>query len=160
MRKILLLLTLVSTSVLSQLALAAPSLSNNVQNDKGQQVSLEEFKGRVVYLDFWASWCGPCRKSFPWMTKMHAKYRALGLAVVAVNLDSDKALADAFLAKMPAAFNLRFDPDGDVAHKFDLQGMPSSFVFNKQGELVQTHVGFFTEHADAYENELVTLLKE
>lgn len=160
MKKFVLLLGVILPSLLSLPISAEPALTQSVQNDQAKTITLEEFKGKVVYVDFWASWCGPCRKSFPWMNAMHAKYENQGLAVVAINLDSDKALADKFLSLLPAKFHIRFDPEGDAAAAFDLQGMPSSYIFNKQGELVQTHVGFFEEYVDQYEQELVTLLKE
>ena len=160
MKKFVLLLGVILPSLFSLSVSAEPALTQLVQNAQAQSLTLEEFKGKVVYVDFWASWCGPCRKSFPWMNAMHAKYANQGLAVVAINLDSDKALADKFLALLPAQFHIRFDPEGNAAAAFDLQGMPSSYIFNKQGELVQSHVGFFEEYADQYEQELVTLLKD
>ncbi|WP_240778324.1 MULTISPECIES: TlpA disulfide reductase family protein [Shewanella] len=145
---------------LSITAQAAPSLDNKVMDQQGQSVSLQQFAGKVVYVDFWASWCAPCRKSFPWMNAIQAKYQQQGLEVVAINLDVDTALAHEFLSKLPAQFNLRFDPEGDIAQAFELQGMPSSFLFNRKGELVQTHMGFFTENIPAYEQEIQMLLQE
>ena len=173
MNKIGLLLGVLFLAV-SPRGFSEPALQYPVTTMQGDSVNLNEFIGKVVYVDFWASWCGPCRKSFPWMAAMHAKYSEQGLAVVAINVDSDKALAEEFLSKMaiqlaanqhtstesPIAFNLRFDADAIVAHQFDLQGMPSSFIFNKKGELVQSHVGFFEENAPAYEQELTQLLKD
>jgi len=82
------------------------------------------------------------------------------LAVVAINLDTDNELAQEFLKQVPANFSVRFNPEGDVARSFDLLGMPSSFMFNRQGQLVQHHVGFYADKAAEYEQELVSLLKE
>ncbi|MCU7974044.1 TlpA family protein disulfide reductase [Shewanella sp. SW36] len=155
MKKILLLLSLLAAGVQ-----AAPSLDYQVFNAQGQAVSLSEFKGKVVYVDFWASWCGPCRKSFPWMNEIQKKYQDQGLAVVAINLDTDNELAQEFLKQVPANFSVRFNPEGDVARSFDLLGMPSSFMFNRQGQLVQHHVGFYVDKTAEYEQELVNLLKE
>ncbi|MGX9460554.1 TlpA disulfide reductase family protein [Shewanella sp. A14] len=146
-----------SVSITAQ---ATPSLDHKLIDQQGHAVSLQQFAGKVVYVDFWASWCGPCQKSFPWMNAMQAKYQQQGLEVVAINLDVDTALAHEFLAQMPAHFTLRFDPEGDIAQAFDLQGMPSSFLFNRKGELVQTHMGFFTENIPAYEQEIQMLLQE
>ena len=141
-------------------SIAAPALNYAVQNVKGETVNLSEFAGKVVYVDFWSSWCGPCRKSFPWMNEMHAKYAAKGLAVVAINLDVEPELAAQFLTKLPASFPVRYNPEGDVARSFDLQGMPSSFLFNRQGELVQKHVGFYDDKKALYEQEIQQLLVE
>ncbi|MCE9687233.1 TlpA family protein disulfide reductase [Shewanella sp. AS16] len=139
---------------------AAPSLEHRLLNPEGELVSLTQFKGQVVYLDFWASWCAPCRKSFPWMNSMQAKYGEQGLTVVAVNLDVERALADKFLQQVPANFQLRFDPEGNVARSFELLGMPSSYLFDRQGNLVGSHVGFFQRNTAAYEQELQRVLKE
>lgn len=155
MRKRWLLLALLTAG-----AHGAPSLDHQVFNTQNQVTSLSEFKGKVVYVDFWASWCGPCRKSFPWMNAMQQKYRDQGLAVIAINLDTDQTLADEFLKQVPAQFTVRFNPEGDVARSFDLLGMPSSFMFNRQGQLVQSHVGFYQDNAAEYEQELISLLKE
>ena len=105
-------------------------------------VSLDSLRGRVVYLDFWASWCGPCRASFPWMTGLDKKYGAKGLEIVAVNLDKDRALADAFLADYPAPFTIAFDPKGSVAQAYGVSAMPSSFVIGKDGKILLRHAGF------------------
>lgn len=155
MRKRWLLLALLAVG-----AHGAPSLDHQVFNAQNQVIPLSEFKGKVVYVDFWASWCGPCRKSFPWMNAMQQKYGNQGLAVVAINLDTDKALADEFLKQVPAQFTVRFNPEGDVARSFDLMGMPSSFMFNRQGQLVNSHVGFYSDNEVEYEQELISLLKE
>ncbi|MCH1931275.1 TlpA family protein disulfide reductase [Shewanella sp. A25] len=159
MKKSLLLMGILGFSLTASVQ-ATPSLEHTVLNEQNQAVTLSEFKGKVVYVDFWASWCGPCRKSFPWMNEMQAKYQDRGLAIVAINLDPEKKDADGFLQKLPATFNVRFNPEGDVAKSFDLLGMPSSFIFDKQGNLVKSHVGFTPEKSQEYEQELVELLKE
>jgi thiol-disulfide isomerase/thioredoxin len=105
-------------------------------------VNLDSLRGHVVYLDFWASWCGPCRASFPWMAGLDKKYRAKGLEIVAVNLDKDRALADAFLADYPAPFTIAFDPKGGTAEAYGVSAMPSSFVIGKDGKILLRHAGF------------------
>jgi thiol-disulfide isomerase/thioredoxin len=105
-------------------------------------VSLDSLRGRVVYVDFWASWCAPCRASFPWMAALAQRYRARGLEVVAIDLDKDRALADAFLAQHPAPFRVAFDPYGGSARAFGVTAMPSSFVVSKDGTVLLRHAGF------------------
>ena len=90
-----------------------------------QNINLEKLKGKVVYLDFWASWCDPCRKSFPWMNDMHSRYDSKKFTLIAVNLDSSKDDAKNFLEKVPANFQIAYDPDGTVATKYDLKAMPT-----------------------------------
>ena len=93
------------------------------------------------------------------MNQMHAKYQQQGLAVVAINLDVELPLALSFLKDFPADFAVRYDPDSEVARRFALKGMPSSFIFNRQGELVQQHTGFNLDKLEMYEQELVELVE-
>lgn len=98
--------------------------------------------GKLTYVDFWASWCGPCRKSFPWMNQMHRKYAAEGLEIVAVNLDQDGADAGAFLEQIPAAFGIAFDAAGASASRYGVKGMPTSFLVGADGKVLEVHTGF------------------
>lgn len=117
---------------------------------------LQQHKGNVIYVDFWASWCGPCRKSFPWMNSMQKKYS--DLKVISINVDNDKSLAAEFLQQVPANFPVIYDPKGRIAKKYKLKGMPSSYIFNKKGILVSSHVGFTETKQKKYEIELQSLL--
>jgi thiol-disulfide isomerase/thioredoxin len=104
--------------------------------------AMAKHKGKIVYLDFWASWCVPCRKSFPWMNAIKRQYQQQGLVVMSVNLDADAELAKNFLQQTPADFAIIYDAKGSLAKKFKLKGMPSSYLFNRQGKLINVHVGF------------------
>ncbi|WP_196140900.1 TlpA disulfide reductase family protein [Aliikangiella sp. G2MR2-5] len=123
------------------------------------QTALNTNKGKVIYVDFWASWCKPCRQSFPWMNQMKRKYGAEGLKIITVNLDKEHQLAEQFLKENPADFQIIFDPKGETAEKFALQGMPMSFVFDRNGKPQFSHVGFITKKIPQYESELNQLLK-
>lgn len=108
------------------------------------------YKGKVVYVDFWASWCVPCRKSFPWLNELARKHPA-DLVVVGVNVDNERSAADKFLARYPADFPLVFDPNGVVAKQFALEGMPSAIVLDRNGNIVHRHIGFREEKRAEYE---------
>jgi thiol-disulfide isomerase/thioredoxin len=122
--------------------------------------SLAELRGQVVYVDFWASWCKPCRKSFPWMNEMQQKYRAAGLQVIAINLDAERQLADEYLTKVPADMPIVYDPQGLIAKNYRLLGMPSSYIVDKKGQIRFAHKGFFSDRQEQYEHEINTLLSE
>ena len=122
--------------------------------------TLSALKGQVVYLDFWASWCKPCRKSFPWMNQMQQKYAEQGLKIIAINLDAEKALAKTFLDKVPAHIPIIYDPEANIARDYQLLGMPSSYLIDKKGNIRFSHKGFFTRKEPLYEQELVLLLNE
>jgi thiol-disulfide isomerase/thioredoxin len=122
--------------------------------------ALGPVEGRVIWVDFWASWCVPCRRSFPWLNAMQRKYRAAGLQIIGVNLDKDRALADDFLADVPAEFAVRFDPAGALAKQFGVQSMPSSFLIDVDGNVLASHSGFRTADTADYERTIETALAE
>ena len=123
-------------------------------------ISLEAHPGRVVYLDFWASWCTPCQESFPWMQTLKSVYERDGLDVIAVNLDRHRADADRFLAKKPSDLDIRFDPQGEIAETFKIKGMPTSVLIDRHGNVRFTHIGFKPVDAPTYEAQLRQLLAE
>jgi len=122
------------------LLLAATPLKAEIY-DIGQ-LDLKRYHGKVVYLDFWASWCKPCRKSFPWMNQLLTRYPADRFTVITVNLDAESESMHAFLQKVPAQFDIFHDPSGGIAEQFQLEGMPTSYLIDRDGKLVGKHVGF------------------
>jgi thiol-disulfide isomerase/thioredoxin len=135
-------------------------LAVGVTAQAASSLDLTGFRGRVVYLDFWASWCGPCRQSFPWMETMKNAYEGQGLEIVAVNLDRDRADADKFLKQFHPTFAVRFDPQGRLAEFYQVQGMPSSMLIDRHGVTRFTHVGFRPVDGAIYEAQLRELLAE
>lgn len=123
------------------------------------EVTPAQLNGKVVYVDFWASWCKPCKKSFPWLNEMQKKYEKQGLVVLGINLDEDKSQAEAFLKKVPAGFKIAYDPEGKSAKDFHVQGMPSSYLVDREGYVVNRHVGFREKDAEALEQHILELLK-
>lgn len=123
-------------------------------------LDLKTLQGRVVYVDFWASWCTPCRQSFPWMQAMTTAHGRDGLTVIAINLDHDRASAERFLRQFSPGFEVKFDPAGKVAEQFNVMGMPTSVVVDRRGVVRFTHIGFRSIDEEAYENQLRQLLAE
>ena len=121
-------------------------------------LDLSQYRGKVVYLDFWASWCKPCRQSFPWMNRMQDKYGDQGLVIIAVDLDEDRADADRFLKELPAKFQVVYDPQGQLAAEYKLVGMPSSFIIDRNGAVHSRHAGFHESSPTEYETEIQSLL--
>lgn len=115
---------------------------------------LAEYRGKVVYVDFWASWCLPCRQSFPWMNSMYRQFARDGLVILAVNMDQVRADADAFLKQYPAEFPVRFDPQGQLAQHYKVRGMPTSVLIGRDGTLLWTHEGFRSKDPAALEQSL------
>jgi cytochrome c biogenesis protein CcmG, thiol:disulfide interchange protein DsbE len=127
---------------------------------KQGNIKLSDYKGKAVYLDFWASWCGPCKQSFPWMNEMHAKYAAQGFAVVGVNVDAKQADATGFLEQTPAKFDVVFDPKGTSPRTYGVKGMPSSVLIGPDGKVLALHAGFKDEERGALEDKIKLALKK
>jgi thiol-disulfide isomerase/thioredoxin len=139
--------------------LSFPLLPANAVADEGPEtLDLTKYGGKVVVVDFWASWCAPCRHSFPWLDSMQRKYGEDGLVVVGINEDNAAEDAEAFLQAHPVSFRIVADRDGALAREFDLIAMPSSYVIGRDGELAVRHLGFKTAKQDEYEAALLHLL--
>lgn len=121
-------------------------------------VALDSLRGKVVLLDFWASWCEPCRHSFPWMDSLRARLGPRGFEVVAIDLDKDRSLAEEFLEHHPVRFVVGFDPNGRTAEAYHVAAMPSSFVIGPGGEMLLTHAGFDRRKTTAIETTIEAAL--
>lgn len=121
-------------------------------------LDLKAEAGKVVVVDFWASWCVPCRRSIPWLNQMQAKYGGQGLVVIGVNVDAERPLAERFLVETPASFRIVYDAEGRLPKEYGVQGMPTSFVFDRSGKLAGKHIGFQNARREEYERLLVKTL--
>lgn len=126
----------------------------------GASLDLSEYRGKVVVLDFWASWCVPCRRSFPWLNSMNDKYAKDGLVIIGINVDKETKSAADFLQKYPAKFRINYDPDGILATKYGVQGMPSSIVIGRDGQTSARHLGFKVRRQNEYEAAIVAALQQ
>ncbi len=140
--------------------LADPRLSLTPLEAARPVIAPAQLRGKVVYVDFWASWCVPCRASFPWLEGLHRKYGEQGLVVLGINKDQEPGDAGKFLARYPASFPLLRDPGDALAKGFAVRGMPSAYLIDRRGNIRHTHVGFRQETAAELERLLVELLKE
>ncbi len=145
---------------LTMLSIAHAKAEEPALFDINQSFDINNYQGKAVYLDFWASWCVPCRKSFPWMNQLRKKYSEDDLVIIAVNLDKKKPLATEFLAENPANFSIIYDPKGLLAKHFHIKGMPSSVIFDRNGKPVKAHTGFFVKKIGEYEQEIQNVINK
>jgi thiol-disulfide isomerase/thioredoxin len=132
--------------------------SGNLRAATPATLDLARHRGQVVIVDFWASWCKPCRQSIPWLNALRSRYGANGLVIIGVNVDAERRDADRFLRDVPIDFEVVYDPQGDIAREFKLKGMPTTYVFDRSGNIVETHVGFREAKKEQAEAEIKTLL--
>jgi thiol-disulfide isomerase/thioredoxin len=143
--------------LLALIALAATSVG--APNDAAPSLDIAVYKGQVVVVDFWASWCTPCRRSIPWLNQMRAKYGERGLVVIGVNVDKEREDAARFLRDVPIDFDVVYDPAGELAARYGVEGMPSTYVYSRDGVLVARHLGFQNAKRPEYEALLGRLLQ-
>lgn len=125
-----------------------------------QNLSLKSLQGQVLYVDFWASWCGPCAKSFPFLNALHDGLKDKGLKIIGVNMDENAADAEAFLARYPASFTVAADVQEQCAKLFDVQAMPSSYLIDRKGVIRHVHLGFKSDEAEDLKILATKLLAE
>ena len=159
MRSIGLLFVFMSQAVSAiEIGAAPPELQAKLSN--GSHALLSAHRGKLIYLDFWASWCGPCRQSFPWMNALHEKYGGKGLEIIAINLDAKESDARQFLAEHPAKFPIAFDPAGATPRQYDVKGMPTSYLIDREGRLLAIHTGFNEKTKKSLESTIQKLMGE
>ena len=137
---------------------AAPRLE--LPDRDGRTVRLADLLGRVVVVDFWASWCGPCKQSFPDLDALYAELQDRGLSVLAVSVDEKRSEADAFLASRPHRLTVLFDPPAKAAEAFGVEGMPTTFVVDRRGLVRARHEGYTPKVARAIRDRVLELLAE
>lgn len=122
-------------------------------------ITLKDYQGKIVYLDFWASWCSPCKDSFPWMNAMQEKYAKDDVVFIAINVDRNKSDAKKFLAQTPANFTLAFDSQGKTPKAYEVMGMPSAYIIDKKGRILHSHIGFNHSDKSSYEGHIIDAIK-
>lgn len=122
--------------------------------------NLKQYQGKVLYVDFWASWCGPCAKSFPFLNHLDHEFKERGLQIIGINLDENPGDADAFLAKYPASFKIAADVNQQCAMDFGVKAMPSSYLIDRKGRIRHIHLGFRAGEAEALNVLVEQLLAE
>ena len=139
-------------------AAEVPDLS--FSDEAGRTLRLADFKGRVVLLDFWASWCVPCRVWFPAVDALHKELGRRGFAAVAINVDEQRKNADSFLAVRPHTMPVVFDPKGRAAEAYALAAMPSALILDRTGQVRFGHMGYTEKTIARSAREVLQLLKE
>ena len=150
-------------------ALALPALAGapskpapafDLPSRDGKEVALSQFKGQVVMINFWASWCGPCRTEMPILEKLHAKYKPMGFTMIGVNVEPDSGLAAKWLASTPVSFPILFDTRSEVSKLYSVAGMPSTVIIDRKGNLRWLHRGYKAGDENEYLDQIRAMVRE
>lgn len=136
----------------------APDFS--LPSNQGAPISLSSLKGQVVMVNFWASWCGPCREEFPLMEDIYKRYKPVGFTILAVNIDTKQKHAEKMLGEVPVTFPVVFDTKNKISEQYELESMPSTFMVDRKGKIRFMHRGYKPGFEQKYEEEIRALLKE
>lgn len=158
MRALALCGALVVSSLTGASTAMAPTFT--LPSRAGDNVSLEQLKGKVVMLNFWASWCGPCRTEMPLLEQMHKRYSSLGFTMVGVNVEANTADAERWLKDTPVSFPVLFDRESKVSKLYDVSAMPSTVFIDRKGNIRYLHKGYKAGDEGEYLNQIRALLKE
>ena len=126
----------------------------------GHDVTLAQYHGQVVMINFWASWCGPCRQEMPLLESIYKKYNKLGFTLLGVNVEPDSKAADDWLRDTPVSFPILYDKDSKVSKLYDVAGMPSTVIIDRSGKLRKIHRGYKPGDENEYLDSIRALVRE
>ena len=148
------------TAARASIAPSSPAPDFTLRSLEGPNLRLKEQRGKVVLLNFWATWCGPCREEMPQLNKLYDKYRASGFTLLGVNVDEDSRNAAGIAGQLGVKFPVLFDSDKQVSKLYDLSAMPSTVLIDRDGKVRFLHRGYRTGTETEYDQQIRTLLKE
>jgi peroxiredoxin len=126
----------------------------------GEQAALSQYKGQVVLVNFWATWCGPCQQEMPLLEQMYKKYQPAGFTLIGVNVDKEAAPVKALLARRPVSFPVLLDPANEVSKAYHVDEMPSSVIIDRKGQIRYIHRGYKPGDENEYQDRIRQLIRE
>lgn len=126
----------------------------------GENIQLSDLRGKVVMINFWATWCGPCRQEMPELDKLYQRYSSAGFEILGVNVESELDEPKVFLKKNPVSFPVLFDTESDVSEAYNVQAMPTTVLIDRDGNLRQLYKGYKPGYEDKYRTDIRALIRE
>src|SRR5215813_980511 len=139
---------------------SGPAPQFNLDSRSGSKISLAQYKGQVVMLNFWASWCGPCRQEMPLLEDIYKKYNKMGFTLIGVNVEPDSKAAEGFLKQTPVSFPVIYDKESMVSKAYDVSGMPSTVIIDRKGNIRVLHRGYKPGDENEYQDSIRNLVRE
>ncbi|MES9895671.1 MAG: TlpA disulfide reductase family protein, partial [Candidatus Thiodiazotropha endolucinida] len=131
-----------------------------LKSREGVNIKLSELRGQVVMVNFWASWCGPCRQEMPLLQQLFDRYQSLGFSLLGVNVDEDRVAADKMLSDLPVSFPILYDDRSKVSKQYQVKAMPSTFMVDRDGRIRYLHKGYKPGYEEEYQQQIRQLLRE
>jgi peroxiredoxin len=150
----------ISLAALATTTPTGPAPAFTLASRAGQEVSLAQYKGQVVMINFWASWCGPCRQEMPLLESIYKKYNKMGFTMLGVNVEPDSNAANEWLKATPVSFPILYDRDSKVSKLYDVAGMPSTVIIDRSGKLRVLHRGYKPGDENEYLDSIRSLIRE
>jgi peroxiredoxin len=159
-RVLMLIVTMLFTWHASAADVSGPAPDFTLKSRDGKNVRLSEQRGNVVMINFWASWCGPCRQEMPHLEKIHAEYADYGFVLLGINVDEKQDLAEKLLAQIPVSFPILFDPASSVSKLYSVDAMPTTILIDRDGNLRHLHRAYRPGFEEMYRNQIKALVLE
>jgi peroxiredoxin len=142
------------------LTTSAPAPQFSLAARGGKTINLAQYKGQVVMINFWATWCGPCRQEMPLLESIYKKYNKMGFTLLGVNVEPDSKAAEGWLKATPVSFPILFDTKSEVSKMYQVAGMPSTVIVDRKGNVRVIHRGYKPGDENAYQDNIRKLVRE
>ena len=155
---LVLMLHAVSSAAASAPSGLAPDFT--LKSRDGSNIKLSELRGQVVMVNFWASWCGPCRQEMPLLEQLYQRYQPMGFTLLGVNVEEDSAAANKVLKEIPVSFPILYDNQNSVSENYQVRAMPSTFLIDRDGNIRYLHKGYQPGYEQDYQQQIRELVRE
>ena len=153
-------LALCAVSSMAATAVSGPAPDFTLKSQDGSNIKLSELRGQVVMVNFWASWCGPCRQEMPLLEQLYQRYQPMGFTLLGVNVEEDSAAANKILKEIPVSFPILYDNKNSVSEHYQVRAMPSTFLIDRDGNIRYLHKGYQPGYEEDYQQQIRELVRE
>jgi len=160
LKLLVLLMAVLSPASVMAAAQQGPAPDFTLKSRSGENLKLSELRGEVVMVNFWASWCGPCRQEMPLLDQLYKRYQPMGFTILGVNVEEDTAAAEKVLQEIPVSFPVLYDSKNQVSQQYGVSAMPSTFLVDRDGKLRYLHKGYLPGYEEEYQKQIRELVRE
>lgn len=159
-RTLIFVTALLFAARLSAAALSGPAPDFTLKSNSGDNIKLSELRGQVVMINFWASWCGPCRQEMPLLDQLYQRYQPMGFTLLGVNVEEDSSAANKVLKEIPVSFPILYDNRNKVSESYQVRAMPSTVLIDRDGKMRFLHKGYKPGYEEEYQQQIRELVRE